>query len=87
VLLRGGRRGAEPWVGVDWAPGEDEGDTMASSADCMLVSWVKVDRKWLGGKDKMSRGSSQAKRLCLSIVVRIVVRRSVSKQCGVCEGT
>jgi hypothetical protein len=46
VLFRGGRRGAEPWVGVgvDWAPGEGEGDTIASSADCILVVGANVDR-------------------------------------------
>jgi hypothetical protein len=35
----------------------------------------------------MSRGGSQARRLCLSIVVRIVVRSNGSKQDGRGEGT
>jgi hypothetical protein len=37
VLLRGGRRGAEPCVGVeDPAGGDGVGETIASSFDCML---------------------------------------------------
>jgi hypothetical protein len=44
VLLRGGRRGAEPCVGVgvDWAPGEGDGDTIASSMDC-IMEYVRVE--------------------------------------------
>ena len=37
VLLRGGRRGAEPWVGVEpEAGGEGVGDIIASSGVCIL---------------------------------------------------
>lgn len=72
VLFLGGRRGADPWVGVevDWASGEGEGDTIASSADCIMAlgeSKPKLAR--LGGR--MNRGSSEARRLCLSMVVRL----------------
>jgi hypothetical protein len=27
---------------VDWVPGDDEGDAMASSADCIRAVWVNV---------------------------------------------
>jgi hypothetical protein len=44
VLLRGGRRGAEPCVGVEEeAGGDGVGETIASSLDCML-----------GGRDNRS---------------------------------
>jgi hypothetical protein len=33
-------------VGVAWAPGEGEGDTIASSIDCILVVRVKEGRGW-----------------------------------------
>jgi hypothetical protein len=36
VLLRGGRRGAEPWEGVGVADGEGVEDPIASSPECML---------------------------------------------------
>jgi hypothetical protein len=35
---------------VDWAPGEGEGDTIASSADCILVVGANIDRNRFGGK-------------------------------------
>jgi hypothetical protein len=58
VLLRGGRRGAEPEVGVGvaWAPGEGEGDTIASSIDCILMVRWKKDRGWARVKGLMGRG-------------------------------
>lgn len=38
MLLRGGRRGAEPWVGVGvWAGGEGVEDAIASSIVCCML--------------------------------------------------
>jgi hypothetical protein len=53
-------------VGVgaaDWAPGEGDGETIASSMEC-IMGYMRIE-------DGMVGGSSQARRLRLSMVVKV----------------
>ena len=55
VLLRGGLRGADPWVGVEvWAGGDGVGDTIDSSFDCMSECVWGVER---GSRTRIDSGS------------------------------